>query len=588
MRPPAFLSNGLLLCTLVTVLLLSLLGWRMAAEPMQVYGDGAAQYIEHGARLEIQLALDGHQGNLRSTLRLADDTLLSHPPGLHLATLAAVLGRVVSAEASLWTAPLWLLLLALALAWVARQLSGHSGRAASAAFIGTLLLPAAHGAATRVHYDLPMTALLWGCVATLIWAVRSRPIVGGLVTGLLFILATQIKWTAVPFGAFMLCGAWLSALRPKSPSANRRAYVAAFISAAVGGGVILAYLSTDPSSFAAGTLAFEDTVAGGPGLPWYLLALVTSVYSPIGSLLLAPLLFLWAKADRRAAALISCTVLGHLAFLVPFVTRPDERFLLTLAPALVLGAALAWSNLSPQPRRRLGGAILVLLGVVALEFHIAPSSFGLPQAELMPRQASTPALGSRGPFLADSFERRGWSSRATTPPDHSELREALWSALEPCNPAELAVEEGPSASGDTWWFRYRSKLAELRGRRISPLIVLAPAQVDSARFWWPGPDTIPDSPSHFEPRGYSFDWEPSPTSDGPPLTPEEALLNAGLKSSLLTEFQPGLGLARLPLRQSSVFQSDWTLLQKIAVAGSPTLGLFGRGTLPAGCGTDGS
>jgi hypothetical protein len=585
MSPPVFLSNGLLLCTLVTVLLLSLLGWRMAAEPMQVYGDGGAQYIEHSARLEIQEALGRHQGSLMFSLRLADDTLVSHPPGLHLATLAAVLGRVDSAEASLWTAPLWLLLLALALAWVARQLSDNSGRAASAAFIGTLLLPAAHGAATRVHYDLPMTALLWGCVATLIWAVRSRPVVGGLATGLLFILATQIKWTAAPFAVFMLCGAWLSALRPKSPASMRRAQVAAFVSAAVGGGLILAYLSTKPTSFAAGSLALEGTLAAGQSLPWYLLSLVTSVYSPIGSLLLAPLLFLWATSDRRAAALISCTVVGHLAFLVPFVTRPDERFLLTLAPALILAAALAWSNLNPQLRRRLAATILVLLAVVALEFHLAPSSLGLQQGELLPRQASTPAVGSRGPFLADSFERRGWSSRASTPLDHGDLREVLWSALQACSPMELAVEEGPAASGDVWWFRYRSKLAELRGRRSSPLIVLAPVQVDSARFWWPNPDTIPDSPSHFEPRGYSLDWvHSSPPGDGAPLPPEEALVRAGLKPSLLTEFQPQLGLARLPLQESSAFHSNWTLVQQVTVTGSPTLGLFGRGELPASCG----
>jgi hypothetical protein len=585
MSRPAFLSGGVLLCTLVTVLLMSVIGWRMAAEPMQVYGDGAAQYIEHSARLEIQQALSGHQGNLLSSLQLADETLVSHPPGLHLATIAAVLGAVTSAEASLWTAPLWLLLLALALAWVARQLSGNSGRAASAAFIGTLLLPAAHGAATRVHYDLPMTALLWGCVATLIWAVRSRPVVGGIATGLLFILATQIKWTAAPFAVFMLCGAWLSALRPKSSASMRRAQVAAFISAAVGGGVVLAYLSTKPTSFAAGSLALEGTLAAGQSLPWYLLSLVTSVYSPIGSLLLAPLLFLWAKSDRRAAALISCTVVGHLAFLVPFVTRPDERFLLTLAPALVLAAALAWSNLNPQLRRRGAATILVLLGVVALEFHLVPGSLGLQQGELLPRHASTPALGSRGPFLADSFERRGWSSRTSTPPDHSDLREVLWSALEACNPMELAVEEGPSASGDVWWFRYRSKLAELQGRRSSPLIVLAPVQVDSARFWWPNPDTIPDSPSHFEPRGYSFDWVPSsPRSDGVPLTPEEALLAEGLKPALLTEFQPQLGLARLPLRESSAFHSNWTLIQQVSATGRPTLGLFARGELPTSCG----
>jgi hypothetical protein len=585
MSRPAFLSYGVLLCTLVTVLLLSVISWRMAAEPMQVYGDGAAQYIEHSARLEIQQALSGHQGNLLSSLQLADETLVSHPPGLHLATIAAVLGAVTSAEASLWTAPLWLLLLALALAWVARQLSHNSARAASAAFIGTLLLPAAHGAATRVHYDLPMTALLWASVATLIWAVRSRPVVGGLATGVLFIVATQVKWTAVPFGAFMLFGAWLSALRPTSPGSLRRALVAALISAAVGGGAVLAYLATTPTSFAAGSMAFEDPLAGAPGIAWYLLSLVTSVYSPVGTLLLAPLVFLWARSDRRAAALISCTVVGHLAFLVPFIMRPDERFLLTLAPALVLAAALAWSNLTPQLRRRLAATTLVLLGVVALEFHLTPSSLGVQQGELLPRQDSTPALGSRGPFLADSFERRGWSSRASTPLDHSDLREVLWSALEACGPIELAVEEGPSPSGDAWWFRYRSKLAELRGRRSSPLIVLAPVQVNSARFWWPNPDTIPDSPSYFEPRGYSFDWpRSSPPSGVVPRTPKEALLTAGLKPSLLTEFQPQLGLARLPLQEYSAFHSNWTLVQKITGAGGPTLGLFGRGELPTSCG----
>lgn len=553
----------------------------MNAEPLQVYGDGSAQYIEHAARLEVQAALAQHQGDLRSALRLADDTVLTHPPGLHLITLLATRLSGDSAEASLWTAPLWLLLLALALAWTTSQLA-RSPRAGSAAFLGTLLLPAAHGAATRVHYDLPMTALLWAAVATLIWGVRSRPVLGGLLTATLVVLASQIKWTALPFGLFMLGGAWFSALRSAPSAPLRRAITAATLALGASGGLLLAYLSTTPSSFSAGSLALGESLGGPERLPWYLLSLVTAVFSPLGTLLLVPLVVLWVLNSRRAATLITSTTVGHLVFLVLMVARPDERFLLTLAPALVLAAALGWSELPALLRKRVGGVALAVLTLIAVEFHGAPREFGPAQGSLASQRGSIPAVGLRGVFLADSFERRGWSSRATTPSDRSQLREDLWAAVARSGVAQIAVEAGPSDRGDTWWLRYRSRLDQVRGLRTGPLIALAPASVGSARFWWPHPDTIPDSPTHFEPRGFSLDWnlkEPASGQDAE-QRPREAMTTAGISPNILYEFQPRIGLAQVPLSAESNFHSGWTLIEELVTDHGPTVALLAREARP--------
>jgi len=554
----------------------------MNAEPLQVYGDGAAQYIEHAARLEVQAALAQHEGGWRSALRLADDTVLTHPPGLHLITLLATRLSGDSAEASLWTAPLWLLLLALALAWTGKQITG-TPRAAYAAFLGTLLLPAAHAAATRVHYDLPMTALLWSAVATLLWGVRSRPILGGLLTAALVILASQIKWTALPFGLFMLGGAWFSAQRATPAPPLRRALTAATLALGTSGVVLLAYLSTAPSSYSAGSLALGESLGGPERLPWYLLSLSTAVFSPLGTLLLAPLLAIWARSARPAGLLITATVIGHLVFLVVMVARPDERFLLTLAPALVLGAALAWSELPTPLRQRVAGAALAVLAIVAVEFHGAPKEIGPAQGTLISQRGIVPSVGLRGAFLADSFERRGWSSRATTPSDRTELREKIWSGLARAGVVQLAVEAGPSDRGDTWWLRYRSRLDQRRGRRTAALIALAPSSVGSARFWWPHPDTVPDSPTHFEPRGFSFDWDLQlPSEDNGDLSPQAALAAAELSPGLLHEFQPRLGLAQVPLPPFSNFHSGWTLTEQLSANDGHTVALFTREPKPGG------
>lgn len=558
---------------------LAILGARMLMEPLQPYGDGAAQYIEHAVRLEVLEALEGHEGSTLHALRLADDTVLSHPPGLHLITLAAGSLTGHAAEEVLWTGPLWLLLLGLSL-WACAGALGGNSRARTAALLGAVLLPAAHGAATRYHYDLPMTALLWASVAALLLSMRSRPLIGGLLAGALFALAAVVKWTALPFGVAMLVSAWLSGPEHIRGRSGKHAVAAAIVTALIGGGLVLTYLTLAPNSFDAGQLATEEGAAGLPSLSWYSLSLVTSVLSPLGALALIVPLGAWLLRDRRGWALVLGTCTGQLAFLALFVSRPDERFLLTLAPALVLAAALGWSSLQPPRRRLVGSAGLVLLMLVGLEFHLAPDLGWNQNREVREATERLPSLNHRGPFLADSFEGRGWSSSATTPTNDDALREELWSTLAACGVAEVAVEQAVSERGDIWWLRYRSSLDRLRSGEGSPLLVHGPVHLGRQHFWWPDPDTIADAPMHYSGLGFSRDLLPETLPEPQDDDPGDLRLldSLGVLSSALAHFQPVVGVVQLPPAPESLFVAPWGLHRELSdPEGRQRIGVFVRG-----------
>ena len=121
---------------------------RILLQPLQPYGDGAAHYIEHVVRVELVELLRSAEGGPLSKLSLADQAVLSHPPGLHLFT--GLLGEFTGQGAGgvLWTGLLWLFLLALAAGDLARSL-GASTSSARFVALATALLPAAQGAASR-------------------------------------------------------------------------------------------------------------------------------------------------------------------------------------------------------------------------------------------------------------------------------------------------------------------------------------------------------------------------------------------------------------------------------------------------------
>lgn len=460
---------------------------RMHVQPVQPYGSNGAEWIEHAARLEVLQAWQ-RGGDAVERIQAVDAAVGTHPPGLHLLTLLA--GQ--SAEEVLWTGLLWLGLLSLGLGLTAHALAPGTGWLAAA---GGLLLPAAHAAATRVHYDLPVAALTWLALGLLLlarkrtaWAVAAGAILG---------LAVLIKYSGLALG-LMAIGA--TALEPGAP-VRRRLRLAALalgpMVLIVAGWQLCSDVSWHGGMQAVGdpdrphdgaSLAYIlgqlDPRRLAPRLLWLPAATALSCLSPLGVLVLGAGWRRWLGASpptvgagrsRPGAALIGALIAGHLLLYGAIVVPLDERFLLSLLPALALPAFLA----RPSPRAVTVGLALGLL--VAAEFHLSPVLTGT-------AWGSEPGLRMRGPFLADSTERRGWSSRATTPDPQMAAHRELGAWLDACAPTLLGTVHGIGRSGDTFWLRYRRRLAQVRGP-AADLTVLARPQLGAVSFWWPDADT---------------------------------------------------------------------------------------------------
>ena len=469
---------------------------RLHDQPMQPYGTDAAHYIEHSARLDLvktlreaDFGLDG-SGSLRSFIEDLDG---SFPPLLHL--LTAAVGSITShsERGILWTGLIWLWLLAAALAGVAYRLSGSCGVSA-AAFCAAALLPAAHASATRYYYDLPMTALLW----LMVWAVlalRQRAVIAALCGGGLLFAACITKWTALPFGLLMLAGACLcpQPSYPDAPNLRLRGRLMAALAPAALAGVTIAIfldLAGNHDSFTAmlGDIGERGEIWGPQGvdtgriaaiidhifrdmqpmspqrLRFYGVRIITSVFSPGLFALMAAMSALWLLRSRRGWPLIGCTVVGQGAFLLLRIPPTDERFVLTLAPALALAGVLGWATLPARSR----GAITVIciaLGLaVAVDFHLSvgDADSGPQRARGAEELSELMVWG-----LNDSSDQRGWARRDQQRDNRDEQREALWLQLAGCeaNLFKLAAERSlisdPAARGDLYWLRFRSRLSEI-------------------------------------------------------------------------------------------------------------------------------
>lgn len=510
----------------VLVFVIAVLELRIARQPIQPYGDAAAAWIEHAVRLELIEDLRADPpANPWGLLVRSDGE--SHPPLLHLAHagLGAITGHDPAIQARF--APLWLVLLAVSMALVGRALG--DGRAAVGAFVGTLLLPALHGSATRVHYDLPMTALLWGAVAVLVTGIRTRAWLVAPLAGLLLFAAALTKWTAVPFGGLMLLGVLAT------PVGSLRSRIGLVLAAgAVAAAGIGAYLDATTASFQGGQLAVG--AAGIGALPWYGARLVVAVLSPLAALALARLAISWWRAGRPGAGLVGITVIGQVAFLLAMVSVRDERFLLTLAPALVLLGALGWARTSD---RRLDVALLAVLAGLAVDLHLGP-----------------------GMLTGDSVEQRGWAAAARTANDHPERREAAWALLERWPTDRIALPGGIVDVGDIWWLRARAAQARLQGAPLPrEVLVLNHVGLGGRDLWWPDPDSSPDAWEH-ERLGFSWDLLPDPV----PATSSEVAA-AGFPASIYEAFTPEVVLARLPADPEMPLPPGFALTARAADVG---------------------
>lgn len=471
---------------------------RVAVDGVQPYGTDGAHYIEHVARLA---ALDhwraSEQSNLWASLLAADG---SFPATLHYLTLplGALFGHGTGVAAA--SGLLWLLLLAAAVGWLGRRLSGR-GEVGWAAFTACLLVPAFHGMATRYYYDLPMIALLWCGVALLVEAQRPRRTGIALAAGLCFLLACLVKWAAIPYGLFLGLAALLLA-----PSGDRSGLLHRLVAglAAVGVpalGVTLYFQGVEGvSSFghqahitlpAAQAVGATGPVEGSglglllsqvPGqlaghslasLAFYPLRLVFSVLSLPLAAVLAMLCWSWWRSGRPGliglAGALGAWTMFHLG-VVPIL---DDRFLTVVVPVFVLVGSLGWGSLPRSTSTRLGVVVLALGLVIAVDFHVSQGNplawaVELIEEDDVPPGRSTQTV-ARGLGASGSKEQRGWARHdevavVSVHADRRGLRGEAWRRVRGCKIDWIggAVEWGAiDLRGDKDWWEYRSRLSEL-------------------------------------------------------------------------------------------------------------------------------
>lgn len=464
---------------------------RLLRTPMDAYGDSAAQYIEHLARLRVVLRIE--QGVDPSPLAALVQLDGLYPPGLHLFT--AGLGRFIGhrAEVVVWTGLLWWGALVIAVGACARSLRPGAGAWAMAA---TAAIPALHASATRYYYDLPMTTLIWAALAVLLGAPSGRPLLRGAGAGALLTAACLVKWSALPLGLPLLAGALAVLVRVDRTAAVRSGATLAVVTGLALGAFIVAGSTSfgamsgatfqPPPGMDAARFAWLLSLPGGSVLramvlqvvslgasraSFYPTRLIATVLSPTLALALAPLTASWLRDRASGWPLLLIGTTGTAGFLLLLVPPLDDRFLLTLAPALGLVAALGAAAL-PRPAA-LGAALLggtLALGVAA-DLHL--------------RAPTTPLHRTAGQLRPDdldgrqvvwqagagsSWDLRGWSRSDTARRDRTPLRRAVDAALSRCRPATLEARQPGTvtAFGEDNWFAYREALAAVEGRSSGP------------------------------------------------------------------------------------------------------------------------
>jgi hypothetical protein len=474
---------------------------RVLRDGVQMHGCDGAPYIEHVARLET-LRL-WREGSLLSPWDLLVSMDGAFPPLMHLLTLplGAIAGH--EAEVALWSGMAWLLVLAASVGSVTHSLSG-ARLAAAAAFVGTMLLPAAHGFATRYYYDLPMTALIWASAAYLLRWRDRRPLRATCGAGVILAAAALVKWSALPFGLPVLAAVALCRRADAPPQPLRARAVAAvrlFAGVALLVGVTsLLFLWSSGADNSYNTMSaetFESSSAGvqlpavldsvlpgpvalvlrqamgglhleaGSGLRFYSLRLVTSVYSPVLAALLAALCVLWLVLDRRAAALPVLVVLGHGFFLLLVLGLRDDRFLLVGALVPVVLASLGWLRCPAAVRTVLALLVVAVALGVALDFHVGrPASWNEPTEWRAPEGDGQPGVIRRGLGLASSVQRLGWVRADEQEISRFAYREALWQVVGRCRFGRIGELDGRpilGGCGNRFWWQYRGDLEATNG-----------------------------------------------------------------------------------------------------------------------------
>lgn len=482
------------------VVAVSALVWtRLARDGVLPYGTDGAAYLEHLARIRVLEQWGEFEGwNLWAFL-LRNDA--AFPAMLHLLTLpvGAVFGH--SAEVAAATGLGWYLLLAFATGSAAAQVSGKPGAGALGA-MGVLLVPSLQGLATRYYFDLPMTALLWLMVALLLITRDRHPVAGGIAAGLLLFVASTIKWAAAPYGAILVIAALVvrSADGPTLRQRWRQRAPAGLLAGAVSGGLIAAYMAGLPETSSFGHQAHitvpdaADLDATGGGLvavrwaaiefgdlAFYPLRLVASVVSPLLAAVGLALGVVWIRAGARSASLVVLGAGGIVAFHLLAVPPLDDRFLIPVVPAFVIGAALGFDAIRPDRRTASGAAVLAVAALVAADFHFFPETPLTQPVEVLPeRDENSPRTTFRGLGAASSVGQRGWVRADEADSSRALFREVLYQRVTWCRPSCLGARRertlggdigGLAFAGEEVWWKYRSVLDGVTDRGPEELTI---------------------------------------------------------------------------------------------------------------------
>lgn len=558
---------------LLMLLGITLIVWaRLAAVPLSPYGSNGGAYIEHGARIQatVTVARFVTRTDWADGETLVDSLDDGFPPLIHVMALPLtwLFDGAVGPVAAFGV--VWLLLIGLAAARIAMLVSGRVVPGVLVA-AGVFAVPGLHASAARYYFDLPMSALLWVSVAVLMSGWHERPGRAGVLGGLLGLAACLTKWTALPYLGLMLAGAALtrqvsrpSEEGPTEPGWDLRARAGALAAyvATLGGGILLYLLAAGPDN----SLVFTTRESalgsshdeGGGGLLSAIAGMIPTLlrgdperhfrlvehtqgltfalFSPLLLAATVVLLLVWLVRSRRAWPLILCTAVGQLVFLVVWIRPVDERFLLTLAPALVLGAGLGLASLPAAPRRWIS-VVLGLAGLfVAADFHHFPKTrlnTLWTEAEYWgPRHAPyPPPPRPRGILASTSAQGRGWVRRDEEQPHRTALRNALLDRVKPCVSTLFAAMDGKpfiTVDGSHDWFSFEMQRALLWDPTLDWANVY-PLNWEPDPNYSPGPDNFDGprvhrcSPDDELPRSVVvFSDAPAGTRPSPPLCPANA------------------------------------------------------------------
>jgi len=217
-----------------------------------------------------------------------------------------------------------------------------------------------------------------------------------------------------------------------------------------------------PATSPAGAISKRN--AARQRLMFYPRRLVHSVFSLPLFAALTLLTLLWAVCSRTGAALLLCTAIGQLAFLLAAVPPLDERFVITMAPTLVVAAALGWTSLPTALRGKSGHGLIALAALIAVDFHFLGTPEG-GSADDGPSQWTHQGLSLQTSSYPDGGWKRGEDERllvhrgkALRWREARRFQDSLWDAVQRCAADSVVIGSEESLVDDTDWWQYKVAL----------------------------------------------------------------------------------------------------------------------------------